>query len=106
VQTWFEERFGKGADDKGNSSVVFMVTVCLNNGDLLNLFKQKKFLENEMKLEAIDEEKYSKAKRRASSVDEGFLAQLQMNHSAKSFFKRTMEAIGESSKTPRPPPHY
>jgi hypothetical protein len=81
---FFEERFGP----------VFMVTVCLNNGKLLNLFKQKRAIENEMALEAIEEEKYAKAKRRASSVDEGFLAQLQMNQSAKSYFKQFMELIG------------
>lgn len=81
---FFEERFGG----------VFMVTVCLNNGKLLNLFKAKRAIEHEMALEAIEEEKYAKAKRRASSVDEGFLAQLQMNQSAKSYFKQFMELIG------------
>lgn len=81
---FFEERFGG----------VFMVTVCLDNGPLLNLFKQKRAIEHEMALEAIEEEKYAKAKRRASSVDEGFLAQLQMNQSAKSYFKQFMELIG------------
>lgn len=34
---------------------MFMVTVCLNNGKLLKLFKKKRFIENEMKLEAIEE---------------------------------------------------
>jgi hypothetical protein len=32
-----------------------MVTVCLDNGKLLKLFKRKRFIETEMRLEAIEE---------------------------------------------------
>jgi hypothetical protein len=35
------------------------------------------------------------AKRRASSVDAGFLQQLQMNQSSKSYFKQFMELVGK-----------
>jgi hypothetical protein len=47
---FFESRFGP----------VFMVSVCLDNGALIKLFKQKRFIENEMMLEAIEEERYAK----------------------------------------------
>jgi len=83
---WFEERFGKGS--------VFSVAVCLSNGQLLNLYKIKRNLEYQIVLEAIEEAKFAKVKRRASEVDEGFLSQLQMNQSAKSYFKQAMEFLG------------
>jgi len=72
-KAFFEERFGP----------VFMVCVCLDNGELVKLFKQKRFIENEMMLEAIEAERYAKAKRAS-----------QMNQSAKSYFKQFMELVG------------
>lgn len=48
-QAWFEQRFG----------AVFMLTVCLNNGELLLLLKRKRELEQEMLFEAaFDATKY------------------------------------------------
>jgi len=79
---------------------VFMVTVCLNNGKMLKLFKEKRRLEYQMHLEAIEEAKFSKAKRRASLNEPGFLDSLRMNQSSKSYFKQAMELLGES----QPPP--
>ena len=71
-----------------------MVTVTLDNGYLLQLLKKKKFIENEMRLEAIEEEKYADMKRRASSVDATFLTHLHAQQQNKSYFKRMMEMLG------------
>ena len=71
-----------------------MVTVTLDNGPLLRLLKRKRFLENEMRLEAIEEARYSTMKRRASSVDQSFLRQLETSQSAKPWYKRLFEALG------------
>ncbi len=46
-----------------------MVTVALNNGDLLRLYKQKRFLEHQISLERIEAENVIKVKSRASKVD-------------------------------------
>ena len=70
-----------------------MVTVTLDNGYLLQLLK-KKFVENEMRLEAIEKEKYADMRRRASSVDATFLTHLHAQQQNKSYFKRMMEMLG------------
>jgi hypothetical protein len=81
TQNWFEELYGPNS--------VFMVTVCLNNGPLLQLFKLKRFLEHEMLLEAHDMEQYNTKKRSASTLDSGEPVR------TKTLFKKTMEALGK-----------
>ena len=68
----------------------------LNNGELLKLLKQKRLIENEMRLEALEEERFAAMKRRASSIDDApdLLRQLERSQRAKSHFKRTMEWLG------------
>ncbi len=56
IQEWFEQ-FGP----------VFAVTVCLNNGVLLNLYKKRAQLEHHIKLEAIEETKFARLTRSQSS---------------------------------------
>jgi hypothetical protein len=85
-KAWFEERFGAGT--------VFMVTVCLDNGPLLRLFQKKRFLENEMMLEAADDAQYAHHKRRSSKVDKALVDELEGKKKDKSCFKRAMEFLG------------
>ena len=103
---WFEAKFGP----------VFMVTVCLNNGRLVKLFKRKRFLEKEIELETLEEEKYAakpaanadgdgdaaasgggKGSKRKSVVTKERNAEivaLEATQRSKSCFKRAMEALG------------
>jgi hypothetical protein len=67
TQNFFENLFGP----------VFMVTVCVNNGYLMQLFKKKKFLQKELRFEELEEHRYD------TNDDE-----------SKSIFKRCMEVLG------------
>jgi hypothetical protein len=72
-KTFFENLFGP----------VFMVTVCLDNGDLLTLFKQKRALQRELKFEEKEELRYSQKNGGGGGPEE-----------VKSVFKSTMELLG------------
>lgn len=87
-----------------------MVTVALNNGKLLQLFKKKRFLENEMRLEAIEEKHFAALAAQQDALgEEALLVQISghttsndgadigrsdAGQAMKPCFKRAMEALG------------
>jgi hypothetical protein len=71
-----------------------MVTVCLNNGELLKLYQKKSYIENEMFLEEIAEDVHAGVKKKASTVDEGYLSRLQNKLKTRSVVSRALECAG------------
>ena len=75
---WFESRFG----------TVFMVTVCLNNGPLLRLFKSKRYYEHELYLDTAHNYEH-KGLFTDSSLDD-----VTNIPSPRSWMKKFLEVIG------------